>query len=538
MVRSKFQRQQHFSVIITGVMLAVSVYAHAAEINWVFFKDKGPMALHKPIPLSTEAERRIALRGQDDPWLEIPVYEPYVKQVTLSGATIRQRSRWFNAVSISTVTEEELIRIGQLDCVLKIQPVASSSPIEPSSNANRFEKMTAFDYGESLTQNEILGLNSLHSAGWTGQNIRIGVFDTGFILNHPVFSQIDVIAGYDFVDHESNLDGTGSGHGTACLGLIAGYWAGEFIGAAYDARFILARTEDDASESRSEEDNWVAALEWADSLGVDVISSSLAYKDFDNASDNYPTSALDGNTTIITQATNLAAERGILVVNAMGNEGPGSSSLWAPADGSHVLSVGGVDSYQRIVSSSGRGPTADGRIKPDVVTLGTAVYLPHQNGGYYFGTGTSYATPMISGSAALVLQASPALAPDSVISLFRSAGARSNNPDNTFGWGVPNVSAIINKLTVHSTSNWASYIWPNPTNTSSITMVLNKNKAPLAQSYRIINLLGQVVAEGTPEVLSVDKIRLSHLPQMAAGFYFITLNISTDTFSAKFTYLP
>ncbi|OIO64515.1 MAG: hypothetical protein AUJ47_03930 [Candidatus Marinimicrobia bacterium CG1_02_48_14] len=538
MVRFRFQRIRKLSALITGVILVTSVSAQTTQINWVFFKNKGPISLQKPIRLSPVAERRLALRGQDDSWLEIPVYEPYVDQVELSGATIRQRSRWFNAISIYTEADQELNQISQLECVLKIKPVAISSPIVSTPMTPVFGKMTNLDYGESLTQNEMLGLNSLHSAGWTGENVLIGVFDTGFNLNHPVFSQIDVIAGYDFVAHEANLDGTDSGHGTACTGLIGGYLPGEFIGAAYGARFLLARTEDAASESHAEEDNWVAALEWADALGVDVISSSLAYKEFDNSSENYPTSALDGNTTVITLATNLAATRGILVVNAMGNEGPGISSLWAPADGAHVLSVGGVDRSQHVVSSSGQGPTADGRIKPDVVTLGTTVYLPSQSGGYYFGTGTSYATPMIAGSAALVLQVSPTLAPDSIIALFRSAGNRSNAPDNAFGWGVPNVGAIINKLTQQLESNEQSYIWPNPVTATSLTIVLNKNKAPLAQSYRIINLRGQVVVEGKPEAVSVNEIRLSNLPQMASGLYFLTMNISTETFTAKFIYLP
>lgn len=478
------------------------------------------------------------MRGSDNPWLEIPVYESYVSDIEALGGIIRQRSRWFNAVSISTENSAVLDLIRQLDCVEKILPVARAPRLEPMPKNQILAKTTTLDYGETITQNEILNLPALHSGGWTGQDIRIGVFDTGFILNHPVFSQMDVIAGYDFVDNEANLDGVNSGHGTACVGLIGGYMPGEFIGAAYNASFLLARTEDDSCEVRAEEDNWVAALEWADALGVDVISSSLAYKDFDNANDNYPTSALDGNTTVITQATNLAAERGILVVNAMGNEGSGTSSLWAPADGAHVLSVGGVDGFRHIVGSSGRGPTADGRIKPDVVALGIDVYLPYQSGGYYRGIGTSYATPMIAGSAALVLQANPELSPDSVIALFHQAGDRWTAPDNSYGWGVPDVEAIINTIVPPVSSNPKTVVGPNPFRAGSMTVILAKPQAPLLKSYHIYNLLGQQITSGIPNVIDTDTFTLDHLPDMACGLYFIMAETDTEVFTAKFIFLP
>ncbi|MCF7797130.1 MAG: S8 family peptidase [Lentisphaeria bacterium] len=528
-----------FIFITSLFFISSTLYAETDSHHyWVFFRDKGPQALQKPIPLSPETSRRIALRGRDKVWQNIPVYEPYVDEIGLVGVTIRQRSRWFNAVSVSISTPADLDRIRQLSSVKGIRPVARAGRKYPPELSAPLARMTDFKYGNSRFQNELLNLTALHAEGWNGTGVRIGVFDTGFLLSHPVFQQLNVVAGYDFVAHETNLDGVSSGHGTACLGLIAGYMPGEFIGAANGASFLLARTENATTETPAEEDNWVAALEWADARGVEIISSSLAYKEFDNPTDSYPTDALDGETTVITQATNIAAQRGILVVNAMGNEGPDPTTLWAPADGKHVLSVGGINQDYSAYAQGSRGPTADGRIKPDVVTLATTVFLPSQGGGYYYSSGTSFATPMIAGGAALVLQARPDLPPDSVIALFRAAGDRWTSPDNTFGWGVPNVRAIIARLTADTGDEVSTRVFPNPVSTTPFSVKLSRNRAPILETYRVYNLRGQLVGEGNPRVTNINEFRINHLPELAAGLYFIIAETATETFRAKFVYLP
>lgn len=530
----------HRFISIAGLLLISSILRAETDAHhyWVFFHDKGPQALQKPIPLSPETHRRIALRGRDNAWQNIPVYEPYVDEISLLGVTIRQRSRWFNAVSVSISAPADLHRIRQLSSVKGIRPVARAVRDHPPEVFAPLARRTDFNYGNSRFQNELLSLPALHAEGWNGTGVRVGVFDTGFTLTHPVFQQLSVLGGYDFVDHESNLDGASSGHGTACLGLIAGYQPGEFMGAAYRAEFLLVRTENAATETPAEEDNWIAALEWADARGVDIISSSLAYKEFDNPADSYPTDALDGETTIITQATTIAAQRGILVVNAMGNEGPGATTLWAPADGKHVLSVGGINQDYSAYAQGSRGPTADGRIKPDVVTLATTVFLPSQISGYYYSSGTSFATPMIAGGAALVLQAQPNLPPDSVIALFRGAGDQWTSPDNTFGWGVPNVRAIIAKLTADSGEAVSTHVFPNPVSAAPFSVKLSRNRAPILETYRVYNLRGQMVDEGVPEVTNIHTFRISNLPDLAAGLYFIFAATATETFQAKFVYLP
>ncbi|MCF7801293.1 MAG: S8 family peptidase [Candidatus Marinimicrobia bacterium] len=529
---------KRFLLVVLAVLLGSPQAVRATQNYWVFFHDKGPEALQKPIPLSSETSRRIALRGTDNVWQNIPVYEPYVDEISQMGVAIRQRSRWFNAVSVSLSAPTDLALIRQLSSVKGLRPVARAPRDYPPKVLAPLARTTEFSYGNSRFQNELLQLPALHTEGWNGTGVRIGVFDTGFTLTHPVFQQLSVLAGYDFVANESNLNGAGSNHGTACLGLIAGYLPGEFMGAAFGAQFLLARTENATTETPAEEDNWVAALEWADVRGVDIISSSLAYKEFDDPADSYPTDALDGETTIITQATNMATQRGILVVNAMGNEGPGPSTLWAPADGKHVLSVGGINQDESAYELGSRGPTADGRIKPDVVTLATTVFLPSQTSGYYYSSGTSFAAPMIAGGAALVLQAKPDLPPDSVIALFHAAGDRLNSPDNTFGWGVPNVRAIIAKLTAQTAAETSTRVFPNPVRTTPLYVKLSRNRAPILESYRLYNVQGRLVDEGNPEVTNINEFRISHLPDLAAGLYFIIAETATETFQAKFVYLP
>jgi len=365
----------------------------------------------------------------------------------------------------------------------------------------------------------------------------IGVFDAGIVTDHLVFDHLDIRATYDFVDHEINPDGGGEAHGVYTLSTLAGYLPETFIGPAYGATYLLARTEDINSESRLEEDNWVAALEWADSLGVDIISSSLNYRYFDDIAENYPFSALDGQTTIITRAANIAAQRGILVVNSMGNEGPGVSTVWPPADSPHVLSVGAVSAYGGVIAMSGRGPTYDGRIKPDVLAMGFSVFVASGLDDYVFTNGTSVATPLISGLAALLLQAHPNLSPDSVIALFRSHGNNSDLPDNSRGYGIPNLLGVFPKFDQRVTKN--CLIYPNPSSAETIQFVLPLPVTELIHTSHVYNIRGQHLASLDLQILSETTLQLS-LPSnqvLSDQLLIITVEAEGNLYSGKLIYL-
>ena len=247
--------------------------------------------------------------------------------------------------------------------------------------------------------------------------------DAGFSnLTHEAFSSMDIIAKWDFVDND--LDVGGHSHGTGTLSTIGGFMEGQLIGPAYGASFILARTENDpASETPIEEDNWIAALEWADSIGVDVTSTSLGYLDFDAPYTSYTWEDMDGNTALITIAADHAVKLGITVVNSAGNNGYNSlhNTLNAPADGDSVITIGAVSSSGVISSFSSVGPTADGRIKPDLLAMGSSVYAASTAGtsSYAYVSGTSFSCPLAAGVCALMLQKNPSLAPMEILQLIK-----------------------------------------------------------------------------------------------------------------------
>ncbi len=282
-----------------------------------------------------------------------------------------------------------------------------------------------------------------HRQGITGRGVLMVVLDSGFELSHEAYTQLDLFAEYDFVaddDYTGCEPGERRGqpnHGTGCLSVIAGYSPGNLIGLAHEATFILAKTEDTSREVIREEDNWVAAIEWAERLGARVLSSSLSYKDW------YELYEYDGVTSIASRAGNRAQELGMVCATSTGNEGPQPMTLGAPCEAYGVLGIGAVDSTGAIARFSSRGPTADGRIKPDLVAMGvqTACIEPQSEHGYSRWNGTSLSTPVMGGVIALVRCAHPEWSAQETIQALRSTASRADRPDNTYGWGIPDVMA-------------------------------------------------------------------------------------------------
>ncbi|HSL89814.1 MAG TPA: S8 family serine peptidase, partial [Ignavibacteriaceae bacterium] len=312
------------------------------------------------------------------------------------------------------------------------------------------EGIYSLNYGNSFTQNNLINVPLVHSLGYTGSGVTICVMDAGFgNLTHEAFQSMNIIAMYDFVDGSAVL-GSHS-HGTAVLSILGGFKEGQIIGPAYGADFILARTEDVGSETPVEEDNWIAALEWADSIGVDITSTSLGYLDFDPPYTSYTWEDMDGNTATITIAADLAVAKGIFVVNSAGNEGFHSTrnTLIAPADGDSVFSIGAVNSSGVRTSFSSVGPTVDGRIKPDVMAMGSGVYYAALSGNQYLsGGGTSFSCPSVSGVSALLLEANPGLTPMELRDIFRNTSSQSSNPDREYGWGIVDAFEALNNSPV------------------------------------------------------------------------------------------
>ncbi|MGB5137422.1 MAG: S8 family peptidase, partial [Candidatus Zixiibacteriota bacterium] len=321
------------------------------------------------------------------------------------------------------------------------------------------------DYGPSFVQMNQIQVPALHDLGYKGEGIRILMLDTGFRVNHPVFAHTDIEATYDFINNDADVDddlpdSSQPIHGTQTFSIIGASVEGLMLGVAYEATFLLAKTEIRADEIQAEEDNWVAGIEWGESLGSDVVSSSLGYTDW------YDSTDFDGNTAITTRAADIAASLGVIVVNSAGNQqqpGNTGATLIAPSDGDSVISVGAVDLGGQIAGFSSYGPSYDGRIKPDVCAMGVsdAVANPSSN-GLMTASGTSFSCPLVAGAVALLLQAKPEWGYGEIYTALTSTANRSNSPDNVYGYGIVRSLDALNYENHESRNIVGIVAYPNP----------------------------------------------------------------------------
>jgi len=380
-------------------------------------------------------------------------------RVAALGARVRVQSRWLHAVSADVpaaalrrlLEDRELKRVQPLGRFKLRRPLPAPRIIAaPGAGPGDTCGVSPGDdpvLGPSEMPYRQLHLRPLTDQGMDATGVRVGIFDTGFDTANPAFNGITITAQHDFVFNddivrdEPGKDVLGAqSHGTSTWSLFAGEVAGRLHGIARGASFLLAKTEDVRSETRVEEDNYVAALEWADSIGVDIVSSSLGYLSFDNGF-SYTPSQLNGDVAVTTVAADMAAQRGILVVTAAGNDGPLPRSISTPADGDSVLAIGAEDSLGTIAGFSSRGPTADGRIKPDFTAPGVAVCVLTGVNHVLPEDGTSFATPILAAGAALVKQIHPTLLPMDLRAAFRRTATKRAAPDSSYGWGRPDVAA-------------------------------------------------------------------------------------------------
>jgi serine protease AprX len=428
--------------LIAALFILAAPRVEAAPF-WVFFSDRGPLNVGKAVAakIANPAEpkntsRRAKAMGSaifDE--RDLPVNPAYIAAVAGAGGRIRTATRYFNGVS-ADLDGDARARVEKLTFVTSVRPVVvSRRPVEPRSDgkpAPGAPKAAALSYGNSFNQLSLVGVIKLQDRGYFGDGIRIGLLDSGFDnLGHAAFDSIRVEGEWDFVDRDATVGG--DDHGSEVLSIIAALDRGNMIGAAPHATFFLARTEIiNAEDTRVEEDYWVAGIEWADSLGADIVSSSVGYTTFSDGA-GYTYADLNGETAVTTRAADIAVEKGIVVVNSAGNEG---DLPWyyvvTPADGKGVIAVGSVridDSLNIEVSAfSSRGPTFDGRVKPDFVALGENVEVVNAVGnGYQFKNGTSFSAPAVAGASALLLQLHPDWSPaalyDSLLAAAIPAGA-------------------------------------------------------------------------------------------------------------------
>jgi subtilisin family serine protease len=399
-------------------------------------------------------------------YLDLPLSPAYLQSLEAQGLRPYGLSRWMNGVAVHA-SGEQLARLAATGGVRRVSPAPLAAPrlrrpapadeltlFAPPADAARALGIGAPPGGYGMTAGELARLNvtALHDSGFTGAGVLICMLDEGFNYfdKHAATRNIDVGGRTrDFVRGGTSVQDTVVSpgiyqHGQWTLGTIGGNAPGTYVGPAYGARYALARTEDSGSEKPIEMVNWLMASEWADSLGADIISSSLGYFGFPDSTGTSLTYAqLDGHTTIITRAVEIAAAKGILVVSSAGNAGPYARSLDAPADacGDSMLTVGAVDSAGTIATFSSRGPTADGRTKPDVVAQGVSVRLPSAAGApnaYTSLSGTSFSCPLTAGVAACLIEARPGWTLTRLVRAMKFSASRASTPGNDYGWGLVN----------------------------------------------------------------------------------------------------
>ncbi|WP_207515484.1 S8 family peptidase [Longitalea luteola] len=439
---------------------------------------------------------------------DLPVSTAYLDSIrSIPNVTIINVSKWLNQVLIKTTDAGALARINAFPFVKKSNGIAprmatgnssvsatlASETVTLPASMNQVSGRTgtaAIDYGQMYNQIHIHNGDWLHQLGFTGRGVTIAVLDAGFqnYLSNPAFDSVRlqgrILGTWDYVKNEASVNEDNS-HGANVFSLLAANRPGVLVGTAPHASYWLLRTEDVATEYPVEEQNWVVAAEFADSVGVDMISSSLGYNVFDNAIFNYSHAQRDGKTAMITLGANLAAKKGILVVVAAGNSGGEASDLKyvaVPADAENVLTVGSVDINGNIGYSSSWGPNGAGVLKPNVVAVGVNAYVAHpQNWQPVAGTGTSYACPNMAGLTACLWQVFPELSSMQIMDALQKSGSKSANPEFQYGYGIPDMKKAVAILTKQYASAGTAFDncivsvnWNSKDDTSSLYTIQRK----------------------------------------------------------------
>lgn len=463
-------------------VLSLNAQNKADTKYWIIFKDKGiyktnevitpgsgAYELGKSLLTERAIQRRLKVLSEENliSFDDLPLNNEYIRSLESQGIKIIAKSRWFNGVS-AYLTVDELEKVMNLDYVSGLYIMGKSiknsvQPLQIEMNEIQIpipeSGKDKLDYGKSYGQLNQINVPKLHNMGITGKGVLIASFDSGFEWrDHEALRDLNVISEYDFINKDEYTFNETTGqifidrsdqsmHGTATLSNLAGYKPGKIIGTAFDSDIILAKTEYTVTETPMEEDFYLEAAEWAESMGADIITSSLGYREFDEpfVKNSYKYENYNGKTAITTLAGNKAAYYGVVVVTSVGNNHQSNPpSIGSPADGDSIIAVGAVDQQGIIASFSSNGPTPDGRIKPDVVALGYKNFctigknLTGNDSTYGYMNGTSFSCPLTAGVCALILSTHPELTPMQVREALRNTADRSANPDNVYGWGLVN----------------------------------------------------------------------------------------------------
>ncbi len=542
----------YYLLFVTGLLvISLSVFSQDCHKYWIQFTDKkyNDYAINNPEKfLSAEA---IARREKYDiPIMQsdLPVTSAYVDSLISKGCAIQNISKWFNGVIAAIDDSAKIESLLDMSFIAKVTHIYSPRDtsnkisIVPSINDSDAD-MTHLDYGESLRQLKIHNGDLLHQGGYLGEGMIIAVLDAGFAKANQfagfdsIFFNKQVLAVRDFVDGDTIVYDSHY-HGTSVLSVMAANQPGKLIGAAPKASYLLLRSEDAASEYLIEEYNWACAAEYADSMGADIINSSLGYVDFNDDQYDHAYDDMDGNTTISARAADLAASKGILVVASAGNKG---NKEWqyivTPADADSILTVGAVDTALKRVAFSSVGPTADGNVKPDLMALGKDIIVYNNSGELKHGTGTSYASPLIAGLAACLWEANPNASNIEIMNAIKQSAGNYNNPDSLMGYGIPDFMhawyIIRNEQEGKQGKQSNIQISPNPFISNFYAGFYVKNCDVV--DIEIITLDGRMVYNDNYPLArqSYNVVQINDLKGLTDGLYIIRMNRCGNKDSCK-----
>ena len=532
---------------LTLLLLAIFACAYAqAQIAtntyWVKFTDKNdsPYSIDAPEAyLSQRALDRRARLGIAIDEYDIPVNPQYLEAVANCGATLINPTKWLNGVTIYTADPTVIEAINALPFVETVRNCENHPEAQVRKQQWLEKEMAPVDagnamrnyYGGAYTQNTQLNVQVLHDNGFKGEGMVVAVLDGGFVGAdiHECFDNMReegrLLGTRDFVYGSTSVYSQ-STHGTSCLSTMAAYVPETFVGSAPKASFYLFHTEDGDQENIIEEYNWVSGAEYADSLGVDVCSTSLGYIDFDMSQWDHPFEHYDGHTAPMTIGAEIAASRGMICLNSAGNEGDGVCTLGIPADAEHILTIGAVDDQGERAYFSSVGPTYDGRIKPDVMAMGYGTYVAGDPsswwGAYYNGSGTSFSCPLMAGAVTCLRQAFPDLSVQDFCDAVRQVSDHTNNPDNQYGYGIPDFSAALNLLHVEDTFVQKEEIimaYPNPAKGNVHIAMKEGYQAELS----IYDIMGRQLYNYHFNGLNHTTLE-NYLNGLGSGVYFIKAN--------------
>jgi hypothetical protein len=557
-------------LLFISVFVLIFTFTSTAQFSKyiIRFKDKAgtPYTLGNPSQyLSARSIQRRLRQNIPVDSTDLPITPRYLDSIKLAGnVIIINKSKWLNEVCIQTTDAAALAKINSFPFVISSNPVMRmqagnkeiaktrdkfNEEISETASGTGFTQTAAdyFNYGSSFAQIHIHEGEFLHNKGFRGEGMLMAMFDAGYrnYLTITAFDSVrnnnQVVETYDFVQNETSVN-EDDAHGMYCFSIIAANWPGKLVGSCPKANFYLYRTEDVFSEYPIEEQNWAAAAERADSIGIDVFTTSLGYTTFDNPVFNHTYADLNGKITLIARANAMAAKKGIISVVAAGNDG---TSPWhyisTPADADSIVTVGAVNTSGAVAPFSSYGPASDGRVKPTVASVGLGTAIAGLNNLPTFGNGTSFATPNLAGLITCLWQAFPGFTNMQIIEAVKRSSSIYTTPNDRIGYGIPNFhkayddlfqQRILQQINTVLGNDWLK-AYPNPFKESFTLLIKPKYSGTatfkLYDSYGKLYVTKQVTTQqGQAQFVSFEKMQ-----PLARGIYILRYNNGIEKGSIK-----